>query len=157
MFKQNKNKKWTPLNNLLTINRYLETVKKDIKQRRAVPPRKIRSNLREDEKLALKYLSKRDDIIITNADKSGAVVIIHVNDYSREAKCQLNDPRNYKVPAKDPATTNNDLINQTIGTFTKEQLINDSNANGLKNPSLEPRSFTYLQKVTKKVTQVVLW
>ena len=69
-------------------------------------------------------------IIITNADKGGAVVIIDVNDYIREDQRQLNDPMNYKVLAKDPTTTNNNLINQT-----KEQLINDNVANGLKNPS----------------------
>ena len=80
-----------------------------------------------------------------------------VNDYIREVKRQLNDPRNYKALAKDPTTTNNDFINQTIDRFTKEQLINDNTANGLKNPSPEHRSFTYLQKLTKKGTQVVLW
>ena len=90
-----------------------------------------------------------------NADKGGAVVIMDVNDYIRETKRQLNEPRNYKVLAKDPTTTNNDLINQTIDRFTKEQLINDNIENGLKN--LEPRSFTYLQKFTKKGNQVVLW
>ena len=53
----------------------------------------------------------------------------------REAKRQLNEPRNYKVLAKDPTTTNSDLINQTNDRFTKEQLLNDNIANGLKNPS----------------------
>ena len=85
------------------------------------------------------------------------MVIMDVNGYIREAKRQLNDPRNYKVLAKDPATTNNDFINQTIDGFTKEQLINDNIANGLENPSPEHRSFTYLQKFTKKGTQFVLW
>ena len=47
----------------------------------------------------------------TNADKGGAVVIMDVNDYVREAKRQLNDSKNYKVLVKDPTTTNNDLIN----------------------------------------------
>ena len=133
LFKQNKNKKWTPPNNHHTINTYVEAVKKDIEQSKTVPPKKIRSNLSKDEKVALKDLSKRDDIIITNADKGGAVVIMDVNDYIREAKRQLNEPRNYKVLAKDPTTTNNDLINQTIDRFTKEQLINENIANGLKN------------------------
>ena len=41
--------------------------------------------------------------------------------------------------------------------FTKEQLINENIANGLKNPSPKPHNFTYLQKFTKKTTQVVLW
>ena len=95
LFKQNKNKKWTPPNNHHTINTYVEAVKKDIKQSKTDPPSKIRSNLSKDEKVALKDLSKRDDIIITNASKGGAVVIMNVNDYIREAKRQLNNPRNY--------------------------------------------------------------
>ena len=45
---------------------------------------------------------------------------MNVYDYIREAKRQLNEPRNYKVLAKDPAGFNNDLINQIIDRFTKE-------------------------------------
>ena len=82
LFKQNKNKKWTPPNNHHTINTYVEAVKKDIEQSKTVPPKKIRSNLSKDEKVALKDLSKRDEIIITNANKGGAVVIMDANDYT---------------------------------------------------------------------------
>ena len=71
--------------------------------------REIRPN--SDEKVALKGVSKRDDIIITNADKGGVVVIMDLNNYIREAKRQQNDLENYKVLAKDPTTTNNDLVN----------------------------------------------
>ena len=73
-----------------------------------------------------------------------------VNDYIREAKRQLNEPRNYKVLAKDPTTTNNDLINQTIDRFTKEQLINDNIANGLKNPSPRTPQFYISPKIQKQ-------
>ena len=73
-----------------------------------------------------------------------------VNDYIREAKRQLNEPRNYKVLAKDPTTTNNDLINQTIDRFTKEQLINDNIANGLKNPSPRTPQFYISPKIHKE-------
>ena len=65
-----------------------------MEQSKTVPPRKIRWNLSKDEKVALKDLSKRHDIIITNAGKGGAVVVMDLNDYIREAKRQLNDPRN---------------------------------------------------------------
>ena len=44
MLKQN-NKKWTS-NKHDTINTYVEAVKKDTKQSKTVPPKKIRSNLR---------------------------------------------------------------------------------------------------------------
>ena len=35
---------------------------------------------------------------------------------------KLNDSKNYKVLAKDPTTTNNDLVNQTINRFTKKTI-----------------------------------
>ena len=124
-------------------------MKKDLEQSKTVTPRQIRPNLSKDEKVALKDLSKWDDII-TNADKGGAVVIMDVNDYIRESKRQLNEPRNYKVLAKDPTTTNNDLINQTIDRFTKEQLINDNIANGLKNPSPRTPQFYISPKIHKE-------
>ena len=41
LFKQNKNKKWTPPNNHHIVNTYVEAAKKDIKQRKTVTPRKI--------------------------------------------------------------------------------------------------------------------
>ena len=149
LFKQSKNKKWTPPNNHHTINTYVEAVKKDIEQRKTLTPRKIRPNLRKDEKLALKVLLKRDDIIITNVDKGGAVVIMDVNNCTREAKPQLNDSKNYKVLTKDHTTTNNNnLINQTFVRFTKEQLINENIANGLKNPS--PRTLQFYKKIHKE-------
>ena len=49
-------------------------------------------------------------MIITNADKGGAVVIMDVKDYIRQAKRQLNNSKNYKVLAKDPTATNNDHV-----------------------------------------------
>ena len=73
-----------------------------------------------------------------------------VNDYIRKAKRQLNDPRNYKVLAKDPTTTNNDLINQTIDRFTKEQLINKNIANRLRNPSPRTAQFYISPKIHKE-------
>ena len=73
--------------------------------------------------------------MITNVDEGNAEVIMEVNDYVREANCKLNDSKNYKVLAKDPTTTNNNLLNQTIDIFKKEQLINEYISNALKNQS----------------------
>ena len=75
---------------------------------------------------------------------------MNVNDYIREAKRQLNHPRNYKVLANDPATAKNDLINQTIDRFTKEELINDNIVNGLKNLSPRTLQFHVSPKIHKE-------
>ena len=114
------NKKRTTPNNHHTINTYVDAVKKDIKQSKSVIPRKVRPNLNKYEKVTLKDLSKRDDVIIINMDKCAAVVIMGVNDFVREDKHQLNDSKNYKVLAKDPTTSNKDLVNQTIDRLKKK-------------------------------------
>ena len=134
LFKQNENNKWTLPYNHHTINTYIEAVNKDIEQSKTATPRKIRPNLSKDEKVELIDLSKRDDIIITNADKGGPVIIMDINDYVREAKHQLNNSKNYKVLAKDCRTTNNDVVNQIIDRFKEEQLINGNIANQFKKP-----------------------
>ena len=55
-------------------------------------------------------------------DKRAAVVIMGANDFVREDKHQLNDSKNYKVLAKDPTTTNKDLVNQTIDRLKKKKI-----------------------------------
>ena len=67
------------------------------------------------KKLALKELSKRDYIIITNVDNGDPVVIMTVNDDVREAKHQINDSKNYKLFKKDPQ--------QLIMTSSNKQFI----------------------------------
>ena len=42
----------------------------------------------------MKELSERVDIIITKADKGGAVVIVDVKDYIKQAERQLNNTKN---------------------------------------------------------------
>ena len=83
-------------------------------------------------------------------DKGGVVVIMDENDYVREGKRQLNDSKNYKVLTRHPTTTNNDLVNQTIDRFIKEQLTNENTANGLKNPSPRTPQFYISPKIHKE-------
>ena len=52
----------------------------------------------------MENLSAREDIIITKADKGGAVVIQDVDDYVAEANRQLSDTEYYKQVSTDPAT-----------------------------------------------------
>ena len=49
----------------------------------------------KSEREALLILRKRIDIIITKADKGGAVVILDIKDSNDEANRQLNDTNNY--------------------------------------------------------------
>ena len=86
----------------------------------------------------------------TGTDKDRTVVIMDVNDYVKEAKCQLNNSKNYKVLANNLTKTNNNIKKQTIDRFIKEQLINKNIANGLKKPSPRIPQFYVSPKIHKE-------
>ena len=81
-------------------NNYTDAVIKKLKRPKY-------SNLSEKEQKALEELIVWDDIVITNTDKGGAVVILDVKDYEKEYEMQLNKTENYKCLQKDPTATNN--------------------------------------------------
>ena len=70
--------------------------------------------------MAVKELSKREDITITNTDKGGAIIIIDdTKYYIKEAKCQLNDKGNYHILPQNPTLGNNKLVKQAPDCFKK--------------------------------------
>ena len=58
--------------------------------------RELSNNLTKSQRTSMKELSEREDIIITKADKGGAVVIADVKDYLKEVERQLNNTENYR-------------------------------------------------------------
>ena len=83
-------------------------------------------------------MQKRKDIIISNADKGGAVVIMDVEKYIKEANRQLSNKRNYKKLQEDPTLQHSDLAKDTIDRFKKENLLSKKLAAGLK--SVKPKT-----------------
>ena len=75
------------------------------------------NNITKNERKSMKGLSEREDITITKADKGGAVVIADVKGYIKEAERQLNNTKNYRKLHKNPAATNNKLVNDMIESF----------------------------------------
>ena len=53
------------------------------------------SNISQKEQKPLEEVKVRDDIVITNADKGGALVIMDVKDYVEKCERQLNNTGNY--------------------------------------------------------------
>ena len=68
----------------------------------------------------MQELQFRKDIGITDADKGGAVVILDVEDYVKEAEKQLNNNKNYWKINYDPTTVNNKTIYKVILDFKKK-------------------------------------
>ena len=65
------------------------------------------SNLTINEQKAMQELQSRDDIVITTADKGGAVVIQDVEGYVKETERQLKNKEIYRKIIYDPTTVNN--------------------------------------------------
>ena len=79
------------------------------------------NNLTKTERSRMKELSEREDIVITKADKGGAVNIVDVRDYIKEAERQLNNTENYRKLQEDPTATNIKLVNDTIERFKNQK------------------------------------
>ena len=69
------------------------------------------SNLSVKEQKALQKLQSRDDNVIIDTDKGGAVVILDVEDYIKEAERQLRNTENFKRLNHNETTTNNETVN----------------------------------------------
>ena len=77
-------------------------VEKDINDAKNELKKRPKQNLTKGELEELKQLEKRLDIIISNADEEGAVVIMDTDKYIGEADRQLSDSTNYKKLQNDP-------------------------------------------------------
>ena len=98
----------------------------------------------------MKELAKRKDIIITNADKGGAVVMMDVEKYFKEANRRLSHKRNYNTLQEDPTLQHSNLVNGTIGRFKKENLLSKKLADGLKSVKPKPPKFYISPKTQRK-------
>ena len=87
------------------------------------------SNLSSEEWAALKNLSKRNDIVVKSADKSGAVVIWRSDLYRKEALRQLSDTSCHAKVEKDLTSTNKKLVKDTIQNLTVNQELPDTATN----------------------------
>ena len=77
-------------------------------------------------------MTDRNDIIITKEDKEGAVAIIDVEDYVKEAEHQLSNKDGYKKLQYDPTQTHSRLVNDTIARFKNDKFITETLLKGFK-------------------------
>ena len=98
----------------------------------------------------MQELQPRNDIVITNADKGGAVVILDVEDYIKDAERQLNNKENYRKIICDPTTANNEPIHKVISRFQKENLLSKNISEGLKTENPKTPHFYLKPKVHKE-------
>ena len=88
--------------------------------------------------------------MITKADKGGAVVIIDIKDYIREAESQLKNKNNYDRLKHDPIETHNRLVNDTIEGFNKQKMMKEKVSEGLKTENPRTPKFYLRPKIYKR-------
>ena len=64
--------------------------------------KQAKPNLSKMEQKAMEELAKRKDVIMANADKDGALVIMDLEKYIKEANRQLSEKHIYKTLQEDP-------------------------------------------------------
>ena len=96
IFIPEKQKPWTPSQNHHSIEIFIDLVQHDINDGKILNTKRPKDNLTKVEQKTLEELSKRDDIINTNADKGGAIVIMDIDKYISGAQRQLKDENHYK-------------------------------------------------------------
>ena len=112
--------------------------------------KRLCNNHTKQEKAAMEELKSRDDLVITKADKGGAVVIMDVDDYVKEANRQLDDSTFYKKLPQDPTPIHEERINNTISKFKDEGLITEKVAEGLKTNNPKTSKFSLNPKIHKE-------
>ena len=111
---------------------YIEATQRELEKELKKMKEKPYNNLTKSERTSMKELSERVGIIITKAEKGGAVVIVDVKDYIKQAERQINNTKNYRKLQEDPTVTNMKFVKNTIERFKKQKLINEKVADGLK-------------------------
>ena len=89
------------------------------------------------------------DLMITNADKGGAVVIMDTDSYIKEANRQLSDKASYKQLTQDPTLQHNRMVNQTIERFKNEKLLPQKVVDRLKVTNPKTPKFYISPKIHK--------
>ena len=99
------------IKNKTVVNSLRTEVTKALKN--AKPPK---SNLSKDERIALKELSKDNDIVIVPADKGRSTVVMNKSDYNTKMNKLLEDRTTYLPLKKDPTKT---VKNQLVDLLKK--------------------------------------
>ena len=99
------------------------------------------------EEDTLQNLSKRDDIIISKADKRGTVVIVAVHHCVQEANRQLDNKEFYKFLTRDATEINQIKVNRTINELKSSHLLVEKIANDLLSSEAKTPQFIFHQMI----------
>ena len=148
------NSSWEPPNPHYTVKTFTESFKNGMKKSLETNPKtrnknEHRKNLNKKEQEALDALKKRSDIIITSADKGGALVINDVKSYMSEANRQLSNTDHYKKLDHNPTSENGALVENAIDTLRLGGSLDERTAKQLKPKNPRTPKLYFLPKIHK--------
>lgn len=109
------------------------------------------NNLSSEERYSLKSLKENHDIVIKEADKGSAVVIMNRKDYIEEGQRQLSDGKYYKKLEKPIFTANIPKIEKILTEMHQQKFISKAQLSYLTGPkNIRQRVFYLLPKIHKK-------
>ena len=108
------------IKNKTVVNSLRTEVTKALKN--AKPPK---SNLSKDERIALKELSKDNNIVIVPADKGRSTVVMNKSDYNTKMNKLLEDRTTYLPLKKDPTKTIKNQLVDLLKKWKQQQRISD--------------------------------
>jgi hypothetical protein len=145
---------WVPKDTHHTVRTFLEDFsrKMEAELKTQIPKsgRNPIKNLSKEELEALDHLKTMDDLVITKADKGGAVVLQNVNDYIKEAKRQLDDDSFYKKVPNNPTDEHAALVSNALDNLKHRGLLDEKTAEGLKPDNPSTPKLYMLPKIHKK-------
>ena len=151
---------WEPNNIHHTVKTFGEDLENRVTQSIKNDGKNInlnRKNLNKKETKAMNDLKERADIVITKADKGGAVVISNVDDYIQEANRQLSDQRFYKKVDENPTSIHAALVENAIDGLKIQGHLDEKMASQLKPNNPKKNGYTYCQKSINRGTPEDLW
>jgi hypothetical protein len=113
------------------------------------PEQKAFPNLAKEERQALKELKNNKNIIIREADKGSAVVLMDRTRYEAEGYRQLDDRKVYERVGFNEYNSVVQRVNQVLDSMRKDSIITDEMHEFAKPKASRPARFYVLPKVHK--------
>ena len=143
---------WVPKDTHHTVQTFLEDFSRKVETelKTGTPRAGKNKNLSKEELEAMNNLKSMDNVIITKADKGGAIVVQVVQNYIKEADRQLRDESFYKKVTKNPTSEHAALVSNAIDGLKHRKLIDEKTAEGLKPTNPSTPKLYLLPKIHKK-------
>ena len=107
------------------LQTFIENTTHDLKAHLSHKDQSYWNNMSSAQRQALHTLSTDKTIVIKQADKGGALVIMKRSDYEKECLSQLSNKKFYEDLPSDPKMTYRKAINETVDKMHHAKLVTD--------------------------------